>query len=156
MPTARTKAGSVVLTWMIARHIPAVVAIDAAASSDPLIKPAFVRLRQATNVIGLVASRKDTFVGYVFYELSRNGIQIVRMAVTPETQRTGVGTAFITRIKERLDVWKRPSIAVNVRESALPAQLFLRACGFKAVRVVREHFPDTFEDAFVFEYRIER
>ena len=36
----------------------------------------------------------------------------------------------------------------------LDAQLFLRACGFKAVGINREFYPDTGEDAFVFEYRI--
>ena len=42
---------------------------------------------------------------------------------------------------------------LEVRETNLPAQLFFRAHGFRAVSVLRDFYEDTAEDAYLMQYR---
>jgi ribosomal-protein-alanine N-acetyltransferase len=41
-----------------------------------------------------------------------------------------------------------------VRETNLTAQLFFRAQGFRAVRVLRGYYEDSGEDAFLMQYQL--
>ncbi|HEV3083032.1 MAG TPA: ribosomal-protein-alanine N-acetyltransferase RimI, partial [Gemmataceae bacterium] len=41
---------------------------------------------------------------------------------------------------------------LEVRESNLPAQLFFKSQGFKAVRVLRRYYEDSGEDAYLLQY----
>ena len=42
---------------------------------------------------------------------------------------------------------------LEVRETNLPAQLFFRQLGFRAVSVLRDFYEDTTEDAYLMQYR---
>jgi hypothetical protein len=42
-----------------------------------------------------------------------------------------------------------------VRETGLAAQYFFRSQGFRATEVVREHFGDTGEDAYLMQYLLD-
>ena len=48
---------------------------------------------------------------------------------------------------------RRNRIILEVRETNLPAQLFFRENGFRAVSVLREYYEDTPEDAYLMQYR---
>jgi ribosomal-protein-alanine N-acetyltransferase len=49
---------------------------------------------------------------------------------------------------------RRSRISLAVRERNLDAQLFFRALDFRAVRVLRNYYEDTAEDAFLMEFRV--
>jgi ribosomal-protein-alanine N-acetyltransferase len=42
---------------------------------------------------------------------------------------------------------------LEIRETNLPAQLFFRAAGFRAVSVLRSFYADTPEDAYLMQFR---
>jgi ribosomal-protein-alanine N-acetyltransferase len=42
-----------------------------------------------------------------------------------------------------------------VRETNLPAQLFFRAAGFRAVTVLRDFYRDSDEDAYLMQFGLE-
>ena len=44
-------------------------------------------------------------------------------------------------------------MSLEVRETNLPAQIFFRESGFRAVSVLRDYYQDTTEDAYVMQYR---
>ena len=44
---------------------------------------------------------------------------------------------------------------LEVRESNLAAQLFFKKMGFKAVLVLRSHYDDTDEDAYVMRFTLQ-
>ena len=74
--------------------------------------------------------------------------ELLHLAVAPEWQRNGIGRALVQRFESRL-VHAGDAIRAIVPESNLPVQLFLRAVGYKAVRVLRGYYGE--EDAFVME-----
>ena len=50
---------------------------------------------------------------------------------------------------------RRQEIVLEVRETNLAAQLFYQSQGFRAVRVLRNHYADSAEDAYVMQYRLD-
>jgi ribosomal-protein-alanine N-acetyltransferase len=48
---------------------------------------------------------------------------------------------------------RRSRIMLEIRETNLPAQLFFRTLGFRAVSVLRQFYEDTPEDAYLMQYR---
>jgi ribosomal-protein-alanine N-acetyltransferase len=48
---------------------------------------------------------------------------------------------------------RRTRILLEVRERNLPAQLFFRQLGFRAIAVLRDFYEDTTEDAYLMERR---
>ena len=57
---------------------------------------------------------------------------------------------MVAKLVAELSAQRRDRIVTDVPESALPAQLFLRASGFLAVAVMLRADPDTGEDRYVF------
>lgn len=78
--------------------------------------------------------------------------ELLHLAVAPEWQRGGIGRALLQRFDDRLN-HPGDSIRATVPEANLAVQLFLRAVGYKAVRVLRGYYGE--EDAFVMERRRE-
>ena len=58
------------------------------------------------------------------------------------------------KLVSKLSSHRRTRITLEVRETNLPAQLFFRAQGFKAMRVLRAIYEDSGEDAFLMQYRL--
>lgn len=68
--------------------------------------------------------------GYAAVELFPSYLEIIRFGVAYPYQRLGIGTALIRQIKSALTPGKRRAVAVDVDESNVAAQLFLKARGF--------------------------
>lgn len=89
----------------------------------------------------------------MIYELHKTTLHILNLAVPPAHRRQGVGTQMIERLKSKLSEHRRTRLHMELRETNLPAQLFLRSQGFRAGRVLRNFYEDSGEDAFLFSYR---
>lgn len=64
-------------------------------------------------------------------------LEVTRLAVHPDHRRKGVGTFLVSRVAKYLRP-SRPEVVADVPDSLLPhAHQFFRACGFRAVGVVR-------------------
>ncbi len=94
-------------------------------------------------------------VGFMIYELHKNKLNVLDFATHPEFRRTGVGRQMLDKLVSKLSSHRRTRIALHVRETSLEAQLFFRIQGFRAMEVVREHFPDTGEDAYLMNYLLD-
>jgi ribosomal-protein-alanine N-acetyltransferase len=62
---------------------------------------------------------------------------------------------MIAKLVGKLSNQRRNRIALSVRETNLTAQLFFRVTGFRAVEVIREHYLDTGEDAYLMNYHLD-
>ena len=62
---------------------------------------------------------------------------------------------MVAKLVGKLSSHRRNRIALYVRETNLPAQLFYRVQGFRATEVVREHYLDTGEDAYLMQYHLD-
>lgn len=142
------------IRWMIRRDIPQVVEAERAIYDYAWTEDDFLRCLRQSNCIGMVAMHDDQIVGYMIYELYRNEIVILNFAVHAAFRRQGVGTQMIAKLMSKLAPGGRTRLRLEVREANLEAQLFFRAHGFKATHVLRGHFDDTGEDAYVMVYRV--
>ncbi len=154
--TGQERQLSVQIRWMIRRDMPEVAWIEHLSHEFPWCEEEFVRCLRQRNCIGMVAEYHERIVGFLVYELLNTRLHILNMAVHPDFRRRGIGRQLIEKIITKLSHHRRDKITLEVRETNLGAQLFFRACGFRATRVLRAYFPDTEEDAYWFEYRLVR
>ena len=143
------------IRWMIRRDLAEVLEIERASSSDAWDESEFLDQLRRRNCIGMVADLHDRIAGYMIYELNKRELRVLRFAVDPQWRRKGVGAQMVSKLVGKLSHLRRRQIWVNVRETNLAGQLFLRSQRFRAVEVARECYADTNEDAYVFRYALE-
>lgn len=113
------------------------------------------RVLEAPRHFGIVADRfthKGTeVIGYMFYTVSRAKFELLNLAVDPRFHRNGVGTTLIEYLKNKVKLGNRPNrITLEISETNLVGQLFLKSLGFKATRVLHEHYDS--QDAYHMEF----
>jgi ribosomal-protein-alanine N-acetyltransferase len=144
------------LRWMIRRDMPDVLAIERQCFEFPWYEDDFVRCLRQRNCIGMVAEAGERVVGFMVYELHKQKLHVLNLAVSPRFRRREVGRQILDKLITKLSHDRRSRILLEVRETNLPAQLFLRAFNFRAVAVLRDFYEDTPEDAYLFQYRYGR
>jgi len=153
MSTQQKQEIRVNIRWMIRRDMPEVLATEAESFEFPWSEEDFIRCLRQRNCIGMVAEYNDQVVGFMIYELLKTRIHVLNFAVGKRYRRLGVGTQMIAKLAGKLSSQRRSRILLEVRETNLPAQLFFRAGGFRAVSVLRNFYEDTPEDAYAMQYR---
>ncbi len=141
------------IRWMIRRDMPEVLAIEAESFEFPWLEEDFIRCLRQRNCIGMVAEHDEQVVGFMIYELGKTRIQVLNFATAAGFRRRGVGSQMVAKLIGKLSAQRRTRITLEVRETNLPAQLFFRANGFRAVSVLRNYYEDTPEDAYLMQYR---
>lgn len=79
-------------------------------------------------------------------------MRLRRLCVMPEQRRQGIGTALIESVIEDAKDMQISKITTVIRESNLAGALFLKANGFKAVHLMKDHFPD--ESGYFFKRKL--
>lgn len=153
MPTDEKQEVRVHIRWMLRRDMPDVLAIEAASFEFPWLEEDFIRTLRQRNCIGMVAEHEDQVVGFMIYELHKTRIHVLNLAVAPNARRCGVGCQMIAKLTAKLSSQRRSRIVLEVRETNLPAQLFFRENGFRAVSVLHGYYADTPEDAYIMQHR---
>src|SRR6478609_4041278 len=141
------------IRWMIRRDMPAVLAIEQECFEFPWYEDDFIRCLRQRNCIGMVAEASERVVGFMVYELHKHRLHVLNFAVSDAFRRRGIGTQMTKKLISKLSHDRRSRIMLEVRETNLPAQLFFRAVGFRAVSVLRDYYEDTTEDAYLMQYR---
>lgn len=140
------------IRWMISRHMPSVLAIEQASFEFPWSNKDFSSCLGVATCIGMVAELNDDVVGYMVYELHKHRLHLLSFAVHPRLRRSYIGTAMMDRLISKLSPDHRNRILLEVRETNLGAQLFFRQFGFRAIKVLRDYYEDTTEDAYLMQY----
>ncbi len=146
---------SLEIRWLIRRDMPEVLEIERSCFKYVWTEKDFRCWLSQRTCIGMVAEHDRKIVGFMVYELDKTKLRILNFAVAPTKQRRGIGTAMIRELVEKITQQRRKEIVLAVRESNLPAQMFLKEQGFRAVRVLRNHYDDSTEDAYVMQYLLE-
>jgi ribosomal-protein-alanine N-acetyltransferase len=141
---------------MIRRDMAEVHQIEKQSFEFPWSEEEFIRCLRQRNCIGMVAERYDRAVAFMIYELHPHRIHLLSLAVHVDHRRSGVGHAMIDKVVSKLAFARRNRITLEVRESNLDAQLFLKQQGFRAVGVLKEFYEETNEDAYTMVYRARR
>jgi [ribosomal protein S18]-alanine N-acetyltransferase len=141
------------IRWMIRRDMAEVLDIERHSFEFPWFEEDFIRCLRQRNCIGMVAECGERVVGFMIYELHKTRLHILNFAVAPEFRRRGVGRQMIEKLLGKLSSQRRVRITLEVRETNLPAQLFFKMAGFRAVTVLRAYYEDSPEDAYLMQYR---
>jgi ribosomal-protein-alanine N-acetyltransferase len=141
------------IRWMIRRDMAEVLETEDESFEFPWSEEDFIRCLRQRNCIGMVAEHENRVVGFMIYELHKNRIHVLNFAVAADYRRRGVGSQMVAKLIAKLSSQRRSRIMLEVRETNLPAQLFFRENGFRAVSVLRDYYEDTPEDAYLMQYR---
>jgi ribosomal-protein-alanine N-acetyltransferase len=141
------------IRWALRADLPAALAIEAAsyADGDRWTEDDFLKCLRQRNCIMMVATRGDTIVGFMVYELHPNRMDVLNLAVAHTWRGMGVGTALVDKMKYKLCSHRRPRLMACVRETDDGAIGLFRRCGFRATALLRGHYGT--EDGYAMVYR---
>jgi ribosomal-protein-alanine N-acetyltransferase len=144
------------IRWMIRRDMVEVLAIERESFAKPWSEVDFIRCLKQRNCIGMVAERDERVVGFMVYELHRQSLLLVNLAVAADCRGQDVGSQLVDKLRSKLTVERRRELGVVVAEDNLNAQLFFRGHGFRATEVLREYFDEVEPplDAYRMVYRV--
>ena len=142
--------------WMVRRDLGQVLAIEEACFEFPWTEQEFRQCLQQPNCLGMIAEHEERTVGFVIYETPRDRIFITNIAVEPKFQRHNVARQMVRTLVSKMIYQRRHKIAVEIRETNLPALRCFRALGFRAATILKNFFEDQSEDAYVLQYRLGR
>lgn len=143
------------IRWMIRRDMAEVLEIERKSFEFPWSEDDFIRCLRQRSCIGMVAELDDRVVGFMIYELHKSRLYILNFAVHPDHRWRHVGMQMVEKLIGKLSNQRRNRITLEVRETNLPAQVFFRKNGFRAISVLREFYEDTLEDAYLMEYALD-
>lgn len=146
------------LRWLIRRDMPEVLDIERVSFANPWNEAEFIGALRHRNVVAKVATESKSvwapILGYMFYELHHNRLELLNLAVTPVYRRQGIGAAMIDNLAGKLTLQRRRALSTVVGDDNLGAHLFLAAQGFIAQGVLRGAYEATDQDAYLFTYRV--
>jgi len=142
--------------WMVRRDFTQVLAIEQTCFEFPWTEEEFLQCLHQPNCLGMVAEHEGQVVGFVIYETPKNRIFITNIATAPEFQRHGIARQMIQKLVTKMIFQQRHKIAIEIRETNLPALLCFRALGFRVAMVRRNFYEEQSEDAYVLQYRLGR
>jgi ribosomal protein S18 acetylase RimI-like enzyme len=151
------------IQFMARRHLDQVLQIEKknGSRSSPVSgvwsKKDFLEVLRDPRNEGLVVVQKqplEKVIGFAIYSIYEDRYHIPNMAVDPAFCRKKVGTHIILKMKAKLRP-NRTAIDIDVRETNLNGQLFLKKMGFKAIQVDRDWYEKPREDAYKFRYQLE-
>ena len=145
----------VFIRWMVEKDMREVLSIENASQDYPWCEEDFLRRLRQNNCVAMVAEQGEKVVGFMLYELHKKKLRILNFAVHPEFRCLGIGKQMVEKLVSKLSSRGRDRIVLVVRETGLDAQLFFRSCKFRATGVSREFYPDTGEDAYTMERRLQ-
>ena len=142
------------IRWMIRRDMPEVLDIERLSFEFAWTEEDFLCCLRQRNCIGMVAERQERIVGFMIYELLKSQLHVLNFAVAPWSRRHGVGRQMVEKLVNKLSQQRREEITLEVRETNLAAQLFFKQQGLCASSVLRGHYEDTDEDAYLMSYNL--
>jgi ribosomal-protein-alanine N-acetyltransferase len=151
----RDQDSSLQIRWLIRRDMPEVLAIEQESFDYSWTEEEFLCVLRQRNCIGMVAEIDHEIVGFMIYELHKSNLHVLNFAVAAEHRRRGIGTKMVQRLVDKLSLQRRKEILLEVRERNLLAQIFFKSQDFLAVTVLRNHYDDTSEDAYIMRYQLQ-
>jgi ribosomal-protein-alanine N-acetyltransferase len=141
--------------WMVRRDFAQVLAIEETCFEFPWTEQEFLQcLQQKPNCLGIVAEHEGRVVGFVIYETPKSRLFITNIAVDPEFQRHGIARQMIQKLVSKMIYQRRHKIAIEIRETNLPALLCFRSLGFKSATILKNFYDNQNEDTYVLQYRL--
>lgn len=91
---------------------------------------AFMNVHDGTSNL-MYAVKNGEIVGFVIFRFAQRRVFVERLAVNPVHRRCGVGRHLLDVVQSSLTPYRETAV-MRVPVEFLPAQFFLRSCGWKA------------------------
>lgn len=109
------------------------------------------------GIYTILGKRVDgILVGYMAFSTIEDEMEILNLAVHPDYRRHGLGTALLQRAFE---ICVKKGIAksfLDVKKSNIAAIRLYTNFGYTQFGVRKKYYPDTKEDALLFQYEFEQ
>lgn len=136
--------------WMTVRTIHDAVRIEAESCPRPWGLDEMMAFLRLDGCVARVATVDGKIAGFICYELCNSGsVEVVNLAVDPRYRRRGIGRYLMGFTSTRHQAW------ASVSEMNLPACLFLRAIGWRAVGILHGVSGDVGRDLIRFTHHAE-
>jgi ribosomal-protein-alanine N-acetyltransferase len=143
-----TESAAVEIRPLAYADLPQVIAIERRAFPTPWSLAMFVLELSKPSGVCLAARRDGRMVGYVVCSRYDTVWHIMNVAVDPDERRTGVATALLGALLQRVgDPAARYTL--EVRESNAGAIALYHRFGFRTAGMRRRYYQDNGEDAFI-------
>lgn len=130
----------VALRPMGAGDVPAVAAIEASVQAFPWTAGNFADGLKA-GYGGWVAHRHGRVIGFSMTLYAPDLAHLLVLAVAPEAQRAGVGTALMRHCEKEALARNLPALLLEVRPSNAQALAFYRRHGFEQIAIRKDYYP---------------
>jgi ribosomal-protein-alanine N-acetyltransferase len=128
--------------------LPQVIAIERRAFPTPWSLAMFVLELSKPGGVCLAARRDGVLVGYMICSRYDTVWHIMNIAVDPDRRRTGIATALLFELLERVSD-ERARFTLEVRISNAGAIALYERFGFRAAGTRRRYYQDNGEDALI-------
>ncbi len=105
--------------------------------------------KKAFYVLGYV--EQGILVGYLAYSLVLEEMEVLNLGVHPDFRRRGIGRALMLDLMKRCRDLEIKRGLLDVKETNIPAKALYESLGFKKVGVRKKYYPDTREDAHLYD-----
>lgn len=108
--------------------------------------------RHAFYIFGYVL--KGLLVGYLAYSVVLDEMEVLNLGVHPDFRKQGIGRGLMQALlKQCRDIGVVKGL-LDVKKSNMPAISLYESLGFKQVGVRKKYYPDTNEDALLYDLDI--
>lgn len=140
--------------WLIRKDLPEVLEIEKLSFEFPWTEEEFKKCLGRRECIGMVVELDEAVAGYMIYELHKTRLHVLNLAVHPDVRRQGIGSRMVDKLIGKLSFQRRNRMLLEVRETNLHAQLFLKKHGFRAIEILKSFYEDSTEDAYLMQFRV--
>lgn len=96
-----------------------------------------------SNCSVIVFERDQEIVAFLIYEIYKKELHIICCVVDRNNRRLGIGETLFNYANMALTTLRKKCIIVEVKESDLYTQLFLRQMGYRCVKIVKDWHIDS-------------
>jgi len=129
--------------------------IEEASFSAPFSRDMFYGMLEGRPFGGLSALDGEKIVGYLFYSVVLDEMELVTVAVEERYRKKGIARRLIEEMLETAAINSVKKIFLEVRVSNASAQSLYKGFGFRDVSIRPKYYKDNNEDAIVMIKKID-
>lgn len=150
--TERQEGVSYTIRPMTEADVDDVCRVELASFPIPWSRDAFVKEVTENNLAHyFVAEVRDHAIGYAGMWLIWDGADVTNVAVLPEYQGMGIGTALVKKMADTVRASGAQTLMLEVRRSNVVAQHVYEKLGFTVCGERKGYYEDNREDAILME-----
>jgi [ribosomal protein S18]-alanine N-acetyltransferase len=150
--------GETEIREMTESDIDRIVTIEKRSFAAPWSKRIFRETMSFPLSFNIVIGKRvdNTVVGYANFYVIGNEVQVLNIAVSPESRKKGYAARLLGHAIETLSVREAEDFFLEVRPSNVDAIRLYEGFGFKKVGIRKKYYTETNEDAIVMHLKVER